>query len=343
MIDEPVRPSASPEARAATPGAPEMSVVIVTPDCFDTIRSTLRHLRAQSARERLELVIVAPSGARIDPGEEDLKDFAHVQIVTVDEMPSIARAHGAGIRRASAPVVVLAEDHSFPDGDWARALIDRHREPWVAVGPVVRNANPHGWISWADFFLGYGAWFDPTPGGEATHLPGHNTSYKRAALLDYGSNLESMLEAESILHWDLRARGHRLYLEPRAKTAHVNFGRFAPWVPYLVLAGRTFAAARAQRWSPFRRLLYTAGAPLIPLVRLRRIRSDIRQPGRPAHLWPGIMPALVAGLVLDSLGQMLGYALGTGRAGRKLFPYEFHRNRHAAPGSESPPADRPGR
>jgi len=198
------------------------------------------------------------------------------------------------------------------------------------VGPAVRNANPDGLISWADFLLGYGAWLDPAPGGEIDHLPGHNSSYKRAILLDYDPELEALLEAECVLHSDLLRRGYRFYLEEAAKTAHLNFGRVSPWIPYLVQAGRVFAAARARRWPLRRRMLYAGGAPLIPFVRLWRIRSDIRRPGRPAHLWPRVVPALLMGLTLDAVGQALGYAFGAGSAGQKLSSFEFHRDRHAA-------------
>ena len=47
---------------------------------------------------------------------------------------------------------------------------------------------------------------------EVDYLPGHNSSYKRDVLLGYGDRLESMMESETVLHWDLRAKGHRLYL-----------------------------------------------------------------------------------------------------------------------------------
>jgi hypothetical protein len=305
-------------------------VVIVTSDCYGTIRKTMEYLRAQTAKDRLEVVIVAPSAEQLALVEPDLRDFLQFRVVEVGEISSIARAYAAGIRQASAPVVVLSEDHSFPEAGWAEALIERHKQPWAAVGPVVRNGNPDGLISWADFLLGYGAWLDPTPSGEINHLPGHNSSYKRAILLDFDPELEAMLEAECVLHWDLTARGHRLYLESAAKTAHLNFGRFSPWAPYLIHAGRVFAAARARPWSLARRLLYIGGAPLIPLVRLWRIRCDIRRPGRPAHLWPRVLPALAVGLALDAVGQVLGYALGVGNAGQKLSPFEFHRDRHIA-------------
>jgi glycosyltransferase involved in cell wall biosynthesis len=307
---------------------PEMSVVIVTPDRYETIRKTVEHLRAQTVRDRLELVVVAPSAEQLALGGPELADFFRVRVVEVGEIGSIAGAHAAGIRQASAPVVVLSEDHSFPEPGWAEALVKRHREQWAVVGPAVRNANPDSLLSWADFLLGYGAWLDPVPAGEISQLPGHNSSYKRAILLDYDHELEAMLEAECILHWDLKGKGHRLYLESAARTAHMNFAQLAPWIPYLVHAARVFAAARARRWSLSRRLLYIGAAPLIPLVRLWRIRAEIRRPGRPSGLWPRVVPALLVGLTLDTVGQVLGYAVGPGRASRKLFPFEFHRDRY---------------
>jgi GT2 family glycosyltransferase len=310
--------------------SPELSVVIVTPDSYETIRKTMDHLRTQTARDCLEIVIVAPSVEQLALPDAEPLDVARVSVVDVGKIHSIARAYAAGIRQATAPVVVLSEDHSFPEPGWAAALIERHREDWAVVGPVVGNANPDGLISWADFLLGYGTWLDPVPAGEISHLPGHNSSYKRAILRDVDADLEGWLEAECVLHWELKAGGYRLYLEPRAKTFHVNFGLLAPWIPYLVHAGRVFASVRSRNWSLGQRLLYCGGAPLIPVVRLRRIRSELRCPGRPIELWPRIVPALLVGLIFDAVGQMLGYALGAGHAGRKLAPFEFHRDRHVA-------------
>jgi hypothetical protein len=310
--------------------SPDLSVVIVTPDCYETIGRTMGHLRAQTARDRLEVLIVAPSIQELGLPDREPRDFFRISVVEVGNVRSIARAYAAGIRRATAPVVVLSEDHSFPEPGWAATLIERHREEWAVVGPVVGNANPDGLISWADFLLGYGTWLDPVPGGEVGHLPGHNSSYKRAILQSFDADLETWLEAECLLHWELAAGGHRLYLEPGAKTTHLNFGTFRPWIPYLVHAGRVFAGARARRWSLGRRLLYSGGAPLIPVVRLRRIRFELGRPGRPIELWPRVVPALLIGLIFDAVGQMLGYALGTGHADRRLSAFEFHRDRHVA-------------
>ncbi len=308
---------------------PEMSVILVTPDCYETIRKTIKHLRAQTVRDRLEIVIVVPSAEELNLDESELKDFFQFRVVEVGEIKSVAGAKAEGIRLSSAPAVALAEDHCYPDPGWAEALIKAHRQPYAAVGPVMRNANPESLISWADLLIGYGPWLDPAPAGSVEHLPGHNSSYKRAVLLDYGDDLATMLEAETVLHWHLRAKGYDLYLEPAAKTSHTNFARLSAWMRVQFHGGRVFAADRAQHWSLGRRLLYTGGAPLIPLVRLCRILRQMRRLGRRCGLLPRVLPALIIGLSLDAVGQMAGYAWGAGNSKRQLFQFEFHRERYA--------------
>jgi GT2 family glycosyltransferase len=306
----------------------EMSVVVLTPDNYETIRKTIRRLRAQNVRHLLEVVIVSPSVKGLNADHSELKDFGQVRFVEIGLLTSTAKARVAGILEASTPVVAFVEDHAFPAKGWAQALIEAHRQPWSAVGPVLANANPRSLISWANLIIEYAEWLDPCPGGVAEHLPGHNGSYKRAHLLQYGQRLEAMMEAESVLQWDLRAKGYHLYLEPAAKTYHQNFSSAFSWIPLRFHGGRLFAASRARGWSPLRRLLYAGCAPAIPLVRLVRILRQLRRPGRERHLRPRILPALIAGLIVDGTGEMVGYSSGSGAAMRKLSEMEFHRERY---------------
>lgn len=162
--------------------SPAMPVILITPDRYQTIRKTIRHLRAQTARNRLEVVIVAPSFDALDLDEKELEDLPPVCVVEIGPIQSIGLTYAAGIRRARAPVVALAEDHSYPDTDWAEA----HQQPWAIVGPLARNANPGSIVGWADLFIAYGPWLEPAPGKEMDCLPGHNSSYKRELLLPYG-------------------------------------------------------------------------------------------------------------------------------------------------------------
>lgn len=308
--------------------SPEMSVIVVTPDQYETIGRAVAHLRAQSVRDQLEVVIVAPSADKLETDDMALAPFHSFRVVEVGEVGSIGEANAVGVRRASAPVVAFVEEHSYPEPGWAEALIEAHRQPWVAVGPVVRNANADSRIGWADFVIGYGPWMDPSRGGVRDFLPGHNSSYKLAVLLQYGRKLEGMLESETTLHSDLRLKGHQLYLEPAAKISHLNFENTHVWIRAQYNSGRAFAAARSEQWPSLRRLLYATAGPLIPLVRLRRIVNELRRPGRPLHLFPSVLPALLLGLTLSAAGETMGYAWGAGDAVERLCDLEFHRVRH---------------
>ena len=301
-------------------------MILTTPDCYDTIRKTIGCLRAQTARDRLEIVIVARSARDLNLAESELNSFANFRVVEVQAIVSIGSANASGVYAASAPLVVFGEDHAFPDPGWAEALIAAHQQKWAAVGPAVRNANPGSVISWADFIIAYGPWMECVAGGVAEHLPGHNSSYKRSVLIEYGSKLETMLEAETVLHWDLNKRGYELYLEPRAKISHLNFGTLSSWLPAQFHSGRIFATIRCRQWSRAKRLLYTCSAPVIPSIRFYRILRQLYRLRSELH--PGILPMLMLGLTVSALGEMAGYATGAGDSRKTLTRLEFHRIRH---------------
>jgi len=310
------------------PKSLEMSIVIVTPDDYETIRETIGYLRAQTVRGRTELIIVAASAETLEVEHSELKDFFRYRVIGVGKISSIASANAAGLRKASAPLVAFVEEHSYPDPEWAEALIKTHQQSWAAVGPVMRNANPETLTSWADFLISYGRWLDPTPPGVIDHLPGHNSSYKQKILLDYGLALEEMLEAESVLHWDLVAKGYRLYLEPAAKTSHLNFERLSSWISAQFHSGRLFAVTRAKHWSLLRRLLYIGGAPLIPFVRLWRTLQHLRRSIYQHNLMPWILPTLTLGLMASAAGEIIGHLLGAGNVKERMRDLEFHRSQH---------------
>src|SRR5437762_6920965 len=159
--------------------AAAMSVVVLTPDRFTTIRKTIEHLKAQNVCGSLEILIVAPSAEDLKLDVSDMEDFANHRVIAIGPLGSTARARAAGVREASAPIVAFAEDHSYPARGWAEAFIDRHQENWAAVGPVIANANPGTITSWANLLIEYGEWLEPSASGEREHLPGHNSSYKR--------------------------------------------------------------------------------------------------------------------------------------------------------------------
>lgn len=312
--------------------SPEMSVIVVTPDSYRIIRKTIRHLRAQTVRDRLEIVIGAPSREKLALIGSDLGGFHSYKIVEVGEIRILTNAKVAAVAEASAPIVAFAEDHCFPEPDWAEALIATHSNGYAAVGPLIRNANPATSLSWAGLFLHYGCCLVPALSRQCTNLPWHNTSYKRDLLLCYGAELASMLIVEGILFDDLRAKGHTLYLEPAARTNHVNISKLSSWVRHAFWGGRLFGAMRAQKkhWSVWRRLVYIGGSPLIPMMRFYKTVQKIREVGK-GTLLPKVIPAIVAGLLPHALGEVVGYALGLGRAPERYSYFETKRSLHVTP------------
>jgi hypothetical protein len=307
---------------------PELSFVLVT-DCFERIARTVDHLWAQRGREAIELVLVIPTGANLDPSGPELRGFHGIEVVEVRSIESLSWARVPGVRRASAPIVVLGETHSFPQAGWAEALLAAHRAQWDAVGPGITNANPSTMLSWANLFLDYGIWIEPTEPTEMHDLPGHNSSYRKTILADYDDDeLMRLFEAETMLHLDLRRRGHRLLLEPAARLAHTNVTRWASTFRERFAAGQRFAAARAQHFSTARRLVYACGSPLIPFIRLPRIIRDMRRCGRLRQLMPWILPALCSCLVISALGELWGYLAGSGSSMRHLSRIELDKLPH---------------
>ncbi len=306
----------------------ELSVILVTPDAYSTIQRTVRALAGQTICERMELVIVGDSKSVI--GEivsSDVARFGRVLVVEVGAAPSKGTGNAAGVRAATAAIVVMAEDHCFPEPTWAAELVEAHKNDWSAVAPVIVNANPSSAISWADLLLGYGLWTEPATACEMDFLPGHNTSYKRDAILAYGERLSTMLNAETVMHWDMRAKGHRLYFHPPARAAHVNYSKFGAWTATQYLNGRIFAAGRARTWSADKRAAFALLAWLVPAVRFIRLRKQIIRRGRPVSLLR-VIPAVMYGLAVDGLGQFVGCVFGCGDAVRRFDQYEFHRYRH---------------
>jgi Glycosyl transferase family 2 len=325
--------SQGPDHRTTPNAAPELSVVLITPDSFDTLRRTIGCLIRQTARDRIELVIIAPASARIEIDDELVAPLASVQLVCLASLTPTGPARVAGIHAARAPIVAFGEEHCFPKPTWAQALIDAHRSEYAAVGPAIHNANPETTVSWADLIIGYGPWLAPVAKREAEYLPGHNSSYKRAVLLEYGDRLETLMEAETVLMWDLRAKGHRLLLDPAAETAHMNFGLWSSWLRVMLLNGRAFADTRSSSWPLARRLAFAAASPAIPFVRFIRALSHTRRLGRGSSFLARVIPTLWVGLVMDGIGQTAGYAFGAGSAHARLAEFEWHRMKHSRRGT----------
>jgi hypothetical protein len=281
-------------------------------------------LMEQDEVGRIELVLAGPADVEQEIPALVRERFWGVKVVPADPR-EMHEARARALLAATAPVAVIGETHCYPQPGWARAFIGAIEEgPWDAVGPQIENANPATGLSWANLVLDYGPFLRPAR-GESQVLPGQNAGVRTALLEPYREDLSSWMRMPYLLFQALREDGARLFVEPGARSAHLNVTDRRAWLAERFGAGRTFATDRSAAWPGWRRAVYTAGSPLIPLLRLRRALPDLRRGGGPLRA----LPPLMAGLLASGLGEAVGYAVGSNDELPSIFITELDREAYA--------------
>jgi hypothetical protein len=282
----------------------------------------------------MELIIVAPRVAEVCPDEAELSEFAAFQLVETTEIRSTGKSRADGARAATAAVVVFGEDHCWPEPDWAKTLIEAHRQPYGGVGPTLINGNPDNLSSWASFLLNFGPCVDCRTSAVSDYIPTHNSSYKTELLHAYGDRLGFALEVEGLLQKELIAAGYAMFVEAKARTAHVNISTFAALVSEQYWGARFFWAARTrwESWPAQRRWIWAAATPALLVLRLARALKNAVRIGFPARRLPGLFFALTTGAVALTVGAFCGLLFGAReQAGEARVSLEFHRCRYLGP------------
>lgn len=305
---------------------PIASLILVASAGQTSIQRVLSRLRAQTIAPQLELVLAAQPFAMDDLRNLEPDGLHSVQVVEADFSTS-ARARVPAIHAAQADIVIMCEDHCFPESEvWAERLVAGFAKGHAAVGPRILNDNPGSGCSWANLLIEYGPWVSVESPGEVDLLPGHNSAYRKKVLLDYGDDLADMLEVEWAIHRDLRAQGETLWVDPGAATRHLNFSRWDKCLYLHLLEGWMFAASRARTWSFGLRLVWALAFPAIFLVRAWRLAGQARAAG---VLWS--LPIQWLFLMVSAVGEGLGYAFGDCGKRGALGALEYDRWRNVRP------------
>jgi hypothetical protein len=305
-----------------------MSVIVVADPEGDPLRPLLRALARQTIRDRLELVVVSWGGGTLLEGQ-DVSGFAAVRSLGGPALRPIGEARAAAVRAATAPAVVFGELHSFPEPGWAEALLRRLDEGWAAAGPIVRNHNPSSAASWAALLTGFGEWLDERRGGRASSLPWHSSAYRRDLLLSRGEALADLLEVEWLLQQALREEGRGFWVEPAARTSHVNVSRLRALPGVEFVSGRLFAGIVAHRRGLSRagRAALAVTRPVAFVPRLLRVLRRVPAEPDVRRRLPGVLALTAAGVAAHLAGEAVGYAAGAGSAKRRRIDVECRRMR----------------
>jgi hypothetical protein len=305
-----------------------MSALLVAPDGPDEVRKTLRHVHAQDAVEKIEVILVCEDGGRFAGLAEEFPDLAGFQLVEFTPIHRMGPAKAAGVEVARGGLVVQLEDHAYPQPGWARALLQAWRQgEWSGVSPAMANANPGSGTSWANLFAGYGRWVAPSWSGEREALPGHNCAFSRDLLLEQ-SDLGADLDDEWAFFHRLGAQGHRFYLTADARVDHQNVSNVLSAARLRYYHGRLSAGDRARGWSLAKRVAHVLATPLIPVLRFRDAWEQVRASGVEGSVRWRMLPSLIGLVTVGGIGEGVGYALGAGDAPMQKARLEHDRARH---------------
>lgn len=322
---------------------PSLSVYTIAWQQPADCAAVISDLKRQTARERIELILVTPPSGVVDEAWFD--GFGARRHVALPSIASFGATAAEAVRAARAPYVTYAEEHASFEPDWAARLLAAHAQGHDVVSFSMANANPRTLVSWAHLYGQFAHVVAPATSGECAMLGGHHISYRRDVLLGYGDALPAVLENEAALCLDRTHKGRRPYLAGDAVSYHVNMSRLRSYIALDFVGQRGFAAARARlgRWSAARRLAYAAAAPVIPFVRLRRIVHHIRRTGRARQLLPRILAPIACALACGAAGEAAGYVFGAGDSATRKAPGEFKRSEHLSANDPWHRAQRPNR
>jgi len=298
---------------------PKISVILKIAQMSKSLTITIDSLRNQTVSRDIELVLLTTMTEVSALQHETGGDFYRIEIVMIDDQLHEGEYKVAGISRATAPLIMFMEDHSYADSRCLEQIIKIHeRSACAAVGPQVLNANPGSAVGWGCYLVFYGQWGYPQPEGRNEHLPANQSCYKRTILEDNAEGLADKMKTESVFHWDLINRGHKLILSDSAQLYHMNTSRLQILLHEYYLNSMIFAVSRFPKKARLKRLLYIIGAPFIPVVRFVRVARMYRTVKIPALAILSSLPSLLLCLSAGALGEAVGYSVGDREATDRL-------------------------
>ncbi|MGE3819301.1 MAG: glycosyltransferase family 2 protein [Isosphaeraceae bacterium] len=292
---------------------PELSVVIASVNGWAVLEPTLQALDALEERGRMEVVVVDAAGGAT---REALQAHRPGVVVVASERLPIPRLRYQGVVRTTGRVVAILEDHTTVRADWASTLLNRHREPWGAVGGPVENGKA-GLVNWAAYFCEYTPYMGPVVEGETHDLPGNNIAYKRPHLLKHARVLDEG-KWESWINDRIRADGIPIASTNAMVVQHVKPFRLMNFLVQRFHFARSYAGMRRVDQSWAKRLVYGAGSAVLPALLTARITRTVLAKGRHLGRFAAAWPLVVLFLSVGALGEMIGYLAGPGRSLEKV-------------------------
>lgn len=191
-----------------------------------------------------------------------------------------------GICAAAGAWIAVTTAHCVPAPDWVTTLQNCTADSAAAIGGLFQNAERARAVDWAVFLLRYAPYAWPQSPRFVDDVAADNAIYRRDLILREEDLLRDGFW-EPAFHARFRAQGHRLRLEPTLLVTHTNQYRPLQFFRRRIAHGRRFGRDRAAVSPWHRRMFMSIGAPVLPLLFLRKIRrTALRHPICAPHFAP---------------------------------------------------------
>jgi len=304
----------------------QLTAVMAALDTYAEVRDALRWCHQQSARSRLEILVVCPKLSAFALPDNYEEEVGSLEIVECGEGKTLAEARAHGARLANTAYVIFLEDHSFLEPGWCERVLARFESGWTGVGGAFLSANPQTVLAQGQILVGYGQWLHPITPGEMAFVSGHGTAYRREVLMERSETLENDFLVEPLMMAELRKQGQRFFCESEVVSWHFDSSH---WKGVgLTAVGRVLAAQRSICWPVWRRFAIGAAFPLIAVVRWKRASQAYFRTRRANGLSLFALPMAAVLCFIWSWNELLGFWFGFGNSRQALSDFEHNRKRH---------------
>lgn len=291
-----------------------MSVVVTSHGAYAELARTLSALLDGHAPDE---VIVAEGGA--DDPLAYLSSFA--SRVRVLHLPGAAvpRLRWTAARLSTGDIVVTTEARLVPDPGWWQALRDAHmaHPECRVIGGVVDVAPDARACDRGLYLCEYAAFAPGRAPGVVPALSSGSLAYRREVLLAESDLLDRGCW-DTVLHERWADVPDALRLVPARSVFVSGMTRMAA-LRMRVRYGRSYATERVRGGGFAPRLLFAAGAVLLPWLLTLRARGDARRHRSAALDVPALAWAWVYN-VAWAAGEGVGYLAGSGGDEGALLP-----------------------
>jgi hypothetical protein len=267
--------------------------------------------RPQRAESGAELIVVDREGPATR--ERIAREFPEARILAPElgHRPSIPELRREAFLVASGEIVAVLEEHCTAPPGWLAAITGGFQEGDLAVGGPILDDDFTRLRDGVVYFREYHNVMPPWADGEFAGLNGANIAYRREAVLRHAEALDQGYW-EVVLHPPL-ARDGRFRAVPAMGAHHTGPFDYGYYLRQRYLLSRVWGGAQKDG-SQLKRAVHVLGAPLFPFYMLARITARVLQQGTRVGKFVLALPLLVPVLLAYTLGEWLGYLVGTGNA-----------------------------